>query len=633
MTQDRTTIHLPKSKQHGKPSRTNSKTAPAIVPPSAAAQSQHYAAASYKVQHQQQSYHVDASHDISITGDGLVYLVSDSLYFEVPQAISDHDIFTLLLPCQPLSIQRNKQNKHAMATGWIRFLNKESADCAYTLFDGLVFRQSHRLQLYMTPNGIKDPEPEGPIFQVDDIPYWVTNEYLYHVFRPFGPIRLCKILVDKNGTFEGSALLQYFSLKHANHAQAIMSQRSLDGLTPLSIFSLVSTKTCHEVKQSNKSETSIDFTNLYIKNLDLAVKSSDLFSTFKEFGRIISARVMKDPMTKQSRGYGFVSFSSSHEAKQALETLNGQCIMSKPVTIAYHEPKKKTKHSPSLHASRSLPESAPPHSPYALPAKPSNPALARPSHIASDTSPSPDLRTHAHSPLTDAPSSASDESDPLQVQCNRVRSAIITAMRGVGEDPQPSQLQEWTDTIMALRPTSRALCLFNPSFLMTKLEEAAAALSSTSSSPVPQTPNLVHHHRPRPPNSSVPTIAHATSSTTTQQPNSNSSSVTSASSGIKTDVIHMHGSDTQVTIDRFVESIKNLSILQQKQQLGDLLFPHVKATGVKHASKVTIRLLDTQPLDQLAYAMRTDAALKPLVDRAFNQVVQQLKFKNAIMQK
>lgn len=84
----------------------------------------------------------------------------------------------------------------------------------------------------------------------------------------------------------------------------------------------------------------VDYTNLYIKNLDLNVKSVDLFNNFRRFGRIISARVMKNAQTKQSKGFGFVSFSKADEAQRAKHEMNGEFILSKPVIVAFHEPKK-----------------------------------------------------------------------------------------------------------------------------------------------------------------------------------------------------------------------------------------------------------------------------------------------------
>ncbi|KAI8334633.1 hypothetical protein BC941DRAFT_431728 [Chlamydoabsidia padenii] len=96
------------------------------------------------------------------------------------------------------------------------------ADRAYTLFDGLVFKNTHRFQLYMTPDGIKDQVPNAPIFQINHLPLSMTNEGLYNLFRPFGPIRLCKIIMEKDASFNGTALLQYFDQQHAENAKKTM---------------------------------------------------------------------------------------------------------------------------------------------------------------------------------------------------------------------------------------------------------------------------------------------------------------------------------------------------------------------------------------------------------------------------
>jgi RNA recognition motif-containing protein len=80
--------------------------------------------------------------------------------------------------------------------------------------------------------------------------------------------------------------------------------------------------------------------NLYIKNLEPHITNQDLTQIFGKFGRIISARVMTNPQTGQSKGYGFVSFGNSEEAALALQEMNGQMLGNRPLTVAYHEPRK-----------------------------------------------------------------------------------------------------------------------------------------------------------------------------------------------------------------------------------------------------------------------------------------------------
>lgn len=80
--------------------------------------------------------------------------------------------------------------------------------------------------------------------------------------------------------------------------------------------------------------------NLYIKNLEPHITSNELTQIFRKFGRIISARVMTNPQTGQSKGYGFVSYGKSEEAAAALHEMNGAMLGSRPLTVAYHEPRK-----------------------------------------------------------------------------------------------------------------------------------------------------------------------------------------------------------------------------------------------------------------------------------------------------
>ncbi|CAO3582938.1 unnamed protein product [Absidia cylindrospora] len=645
-------------------------------------------------QHHHQQYHQQPkSYDLTLFGGQ--FLVSDTLYFEVPQSISDNDIVTLLTSCQPILIQRNRYQDD-LSTGWIQFANRELADRAYTLFDGIVFKNNCRLQVYMTPDGTKDQIPNAPIFQVNHLPLSMTNNGLYNLFRPFGPIRLCKIIVEKDSTFNGTALLQYFNQKDAENSRMTMNNKYLDGKS-ISIFSLVSNKPdlsspANKNQKIGKSDSNsiVDYTNLYIKNLDLATKSADLYSVFRAFGHIISARVMKKPNTKQSRGYGFVSFTRPEDAKAALTQFNGKYILSKPVIIAYHEPKRLAANSPApsdtvttppptyhhqqktsplpmrtsftktnkTHQTPQQPQPQPHHH-----QQPNQPYLQQRSHqnyhqnqphrvkIAS-AAVRPILPASSIRPSSPFNSSNISHSlgrnDSSQSQRNCVEAAILQV---IGKDKGvDNNLSEWVDYIMSLRSASRALCLFNSSYLLSKLEEApvtgtyrhqnhyqrqVSANITSSYCCQPQQQHQQHHHytctsnTPKTPNLVLPDEcnSHTSSSGT-------SAAVTSTTS--TTDIANMNdiGKQEQYqSMARFVESMKGLSLLQQKQRLGDILFPHVKATGTKQASNVTILLLDTQPLDQLAYSMHSLNLLKPLVDQAFLTLTRQKHFIKAVMQK
>lgn len=70
---------------------------------------------------------------------------------------------------------------------------------------------------------------------------------------------------------------------------------------------------------------------------DLAPDVSDelLSSTFSaRFASVRSAKVVIDPITRMSKGFGFVRFGIKEEAEQALQTMNGVYCSSRPMRVS-----------------------------------------------------------------------------------------------------------------------------------------------------------------------------------------------------------------------------------------------------------------------------------------------------------
>mmetsp|Transcript_14809 Transcript_14809/g.46561 ORF Transcript_14809/g.46561 Transcript_14809/m.46561 type:complete len:872 (-) Transcript_14809:547-3162(-) len=74
--------------------------------------------------------------------------------------------------------------------------------------------------------------------------------------------------------------------------------------------------------------------NLFVKNLDDAITDDILRDKFSPYGTITSARVMREPQTGASRGFGFVCFSSPDEATKAQQEMNGKHLNNKPIFVA-----------------------------------------------------------------------------------------------------------------------------------------------------------------------------------------------------------------------------------------------------------------------------------------------------------
>ncbi len=75
-------------------------------------------------------------------------------------------------------------------------------------------------------------------------------------------------------------------------------------------------------------------TRLYVGNLDYDAVESDLEDLFKGVGNVISAEVVTNSRTQQSKGFAFVEMGSIEEAKRAVEVLHDQEFMSRKLLVS-----------------------------------------------------------------------------------------------------------------------------------------------------------------------------------------------------------------------------------------------------------------------------------------------------------
>lgn len=77
---------------------------------------------------------------------------------------------------------------------------------------------------------------------------------------------------------------------------------------------------------------------IYVGNLSYTVDSNQLSDVFSEFGTVDSANVITDRETGRSKGFAFIEMSSSNEAQNAIQKLNGMELSGRAMNISEAKP-------------------------------------------------------------------------------------------------------------------------------------------------------------------------------------------------------------------------------------------------------------------------------------------------------
>lgn len=80
-------------------------------------------------------------------------------------------------------------------------------------------------------------------------------------------------------------------------------------------------------------------TKLYVGNLAFGTTENDIQDAFAAFGTVLETNLMLDRITNQSRGFAFVTMASDAEAQKAIESLNGQDLGGRALTVNVARPR------------------------------------------------------------------------------------------------------------------------------------------------------------------------------------------------------------------------------------------------------------------------------------------------------
>ncbi|KAI4311760.1 hypothetical protein MLD38_036631 [Melastoma candidum] len=73
--------------------------------------------------------------------------------------------------------------------------------------------------------------------------------------------------------------------------------------------------------------------NLYVTGLSTRVTASDIEKFFSREGKVLECNLVKDPRSKESRGFAFVTMESNKDAERCIKYLNHSVLEGRLITV------------------------------------------------------------------------------------------------------------------------------------------------------------------------------------------------------------------------------------------------------------------------------------------------------------
>jgi len=232
------------------------------------------------------------------------------------------------------------ENGGSRGFGFVHYDSREAAVQAISKVNGMLLcgKPCFVGEFVSRKDRLATQEPKWTNIFVKNMGKEMTEEKFRNTFSKFGTITSLYLSKDENGKSKGFGFINYEKHEQAQRAAETMNQQLLEGQTVY--VGRAQKKVEREKELRNMFErlkrermSKYQGVNLYVKNLDDSVDDEKLRSEFASCGTITSAKVMGDDKG-QSKGFGFVCFSTPEEATKAVTEMNGKMIASKPIYVA-----------------------------------------------------------------------------------------------------------------------------------------------------------------------------------------------------------------------------------------------------------------------------------------------------------
>lgn len=156
-------------------------------------------------------------------------------------------------------------------------------------------------------------------------------------FEKAGPVADAQIVKDRvSNRSKGVGYVEFRSEETIPAALQLTGQKLLGIPVIVQVTEAEKNRQARNVAEppvtSRSDTTSVPFHRLYVGNIHFSITESDLRNVFEPFGDLEFVQLQKEE-TGRSRGYGFVQFRDSNQAREALEKMNGFDLAGRPIRV------------------------------------------------------------------------------------------------------------------------------------------------------------------------------------------------------------------------------------------------------------------------------------------------------------
>ncbi|KAI9294124.1 polyadenylate binding protein [Neoconidiobolus thromboides FSU 785] len=235
------------------------------------------------------------------------------------------DYFNMIGPVASIRVCRDANTRRSLGYAYVNYHNVSDAERAiealnYTPIQGKICRimwsqRDPSLRKIGTGNVfIKNLDPS------------IDNKALHDTFTAFGKILSCKV-VTENGKSKGYGFVHFDKYDDAEAAI-----QNVNGMLLNDLIVYVGHHQSSKERASKADEAKKIFTNVYVKNIDPSVTDDQLNELFSQQGPVTSALVSRTEDGK-SKEFGFVNFENHEDAMKAIENLHEHELAGKKIFV------------------------------------------------------------------------------------------------------------------------------------------------------------------------------------------------------------------------------------------------------------------------------------------------------------